>query len=97
MRLVDIQLCFPFTLLALFIAAVLGSSLGNVILIAGITSWVRYARLVRGEILGIKEMEYIEAIRAAGGTEPRTFSNISCPISSACHRYRPPWRWPRSY
>ena len=59
MRLVDIQLCFPFTLLALFIAAVLGSSLGNVILIAGITSWVRYARLVRGEILGIKEMEYI--------------------------------------
>ena len=71
MRLVDIQLCFPFTLLALFIAAVLGSSLGNVILIAGITSWVRYARLVRGEILGIKEMEYIEAIRAAGGTDAR--------------------------
>ena len=70
-RLVDIQLCFPFTLLALFIAAVLGSSLGNVILIAGITSWVRYARLVRGEILGIKEMEYIEAIRAAGGTDAR--------------------------
>lgn len=49
----------------------LGSSLGNVILIAGITSWVRYARLVRGEILGIKEMEYIEAIRAAGGTDAR--------------------------
>ena len=49
MRLVDIQLCFPFTLLALFIAAVLGGSLGNVILIAGITSWVRYARLVRGD------------------------------------------------
>ena len=47
MRLVDIQLCFPFTLLALFIAAVLGSSLGNVILIAGITSWVRYARCRR--------------------------------------------------
>ena len=71
MRLVDIQLCFPFTLLALFIAAVLGSSLGNVILIAGITSWVRYARLVRGEILGIKEMEYVEAIRATGGTDIR--------------------------
>lgn len=40
-------------------------------MIAGITSWVRYARLVRGEILGIKEMEYIEAIRAAGGTDAR--------------------------
>ena len=66
MRLVDIQLCFPFTLLALFIAAVLGGSLGNVILIAGITSWVRYARLVRGEILSIKESEYIEAIPTWG-------------------------------
>ena len=71
MRLVDIQLCFPFTLLALFIAAVLGGSLGNVILIAGITSWVRYARLVRGEILSIKESEYIEAIRAEGGSDAR--------------------------
>lgn len=71
MRLVDVQMCFPFTLLALFIAAVLGSSLGNVILIAGITSWVRYARLVRGEILSIKESEYIEAIRAAGGSDAR--------------------------
>ena len=71
MRLVDIQLCFPFTLLALFIAAVLGGSLGNVILIAGITSWVRYARLVRGEILSIKECEYIEAIRAEGGSDAR--------------------------
>lgn len=71
MRLVDIQLCFPFTLLALFIAAVLGSSLMNVILIAGITSWVRYARLVRGEILSIKETEYVEAIRALGGSDMR--------------------------
>lgn len=71
MRLVDVQLCFPFTLLALFIAAVLGSSLSNVILIAGITSWVRYARLVRGEILSIKESEYVEAIRAAGGGDVR--------------------------
>lgn len=71
MRIVDVQMCFPFTLLALFIAAVLGSSLGNVILIAGITSWVRYARLVRGEILSIKESEYIEAIRAAGGSDAR--------------------------
>lgn len=71
MRLVDVQMCFPFTLLALFIAAVLGSSLRNVILIAGITSWVRYARLVRGEILSIKESEYVEAIRAVGGKDAR--------------------------
>lgn len=71
MRLVDIQLSFPFTLLALFIAAVLGPGLRNIIIIAGISGWVRYARLVRGEILSIKEMEYVEAIRSLGGSDMR--------------------------
>ncbi|HCJ58790.1 MAG TPA: peptide ABC transporter permease [Clostridiaceae bacterium] len=71
MRIVDIQLSFPFILLALFIAAVLGSGLQNIILIAGLSGWVRYARLVRGEILSIKEMEYIEAIRSLGGSNMR--------------------------
>lgn len=71
MRLVDIQLSFPFTLLAIFIAAVMGPGIRNIILIAGISSWVRYARLVRGEILSIKEMEYVESIRALGGSDFR--------------------------
>lgn len=71
MRLVDIQLSFPFTLLALFMAAVLGHGIRNVIIIAAISSWVRYARLVRGEFLSLKEMEYVEAIRALGGTNGR--------------------------
>ncbi len=71
MRLVDIQLSFPFTLMALFIAAVLGPGLQNIILIAGISGWVRYARLIRGEILSIREMEYVEAIRSLGGTDIR--------------------------
>jgi len=71
MRLVDIQLSFPFILLALFIAAVLGPGLQNIILIAALSGWVRYARLVRGEILSIKEMEYIEAIRSLGGSNAR--------------------------
>ena len=71
MRIVDIQLSFPFILLALFIAAVLGRSLANVILIAAISNWVNYARLVRGEILAVKEMEYIEAIRSVGAKDGR--------------------------
>jgi peptide/nickel transport system permease protein len=66
MRIAEIQLAFPFLLLALFIAAVLGQGLGNVILIAGLSGWVRYARVVRGEFLSIKEIEYIEAVRALG-------------------------------
>ncbi len=71
MRIVDVQLSFPFILLAIFIAAVIGPGLFNIILIAGLSSWVRYARLVRGEILSIKEMEYVEAIRAVGGSDLR--------------------------
>lgn len=71
MRIVDIQLSFPFILLALFIAAVLGPGVGNIILIAAISSWVRYARLVRGDILSIKEMEYVESIRSLGGSDMR--------------------------
>lgn len=66
MRIADIQLSFPFILLALFIAAVLGPGLENIILISVLCFWVQYARLVRGEILSIREMEYIEALRALG-------------------------------
>lgn len=71
MRIADIQLSFPFILLALFIAAVLGPGLGNIILIAGLCSWVQYARLVRGEILSVREAEYVEAIRSLGGNDFR--------------------------
>lgn len=71
MRIADIQLAFPFILLALFIVAVLGPGLRNIILVAGISGWVRYARLVRGEILFVKEMEYVESIRALGAKDSR--------------------------
>ncbi len=85
MRIVDIQLSFPFILLALFIAAVLGRSLTNVILIAAISNWVNYARLVRGEILSVKEMEYIEAIRSVGAKDGRIIAyhvipNVISPV-----------------
>jgi len=71
MRIVDIQLSFPFILLAMFVAAVLGRSLVNVVIIAAISNWVNYARLVRGEILSVREMDYIEAIRSVGSKNSR--------------------------
>ncbi len=71
MRLVDIQLAFPFILLAIFIVSVLGAGVFNIIIVAGISSWVRYARLVRGEILSVKEIEYVEAIRSMGAGDLR--------------------------
>jgi peptide/nickel transport system permease protein len=70
MRLADIQLAFPFILLAIAIVAVLGGSLLNVILVLGIGSWVPYARLVRGQVLSAKQQEYIIAARTIGARDP---------------------------
>lgn len=66
MRIVDIQLAFPFILLAIAALAVLGAGLLNLILVLGVGNWVGYARLVRGEVLSLREKEFIEAARATG-------------------------------
>ena len=79
MRIVDIQLSFPFVLLALFVAAVLGRSLRNVIIVAAVSNWVQYARLVRGEILAVRELEYIEAIRSVGAKNSRIITRHVIP------------------
>lgn len=84
-RLMDMQLAFPFMLLAIFVVAVLGSSVGNIVLVAAITGWVRFARVVRGEIMAVKQMEYVEAIVALGGKNSRIivkhiFPNITSPV-----------------
>jgi len=66
MRLADVQLAFPFILLAITIAGVLGPSPRNVILILAVGGWVVYARLARGQVLGLREKEFVEAARALG-------------------------------
>jgi len=66
MRVADIQLAFPILVLAIAVLAVLGASLGNVILVLGISGWVAYARIARGETLSLKQQEFIEAARAVG-------------------------------
>jgi len=66
MRFVDMQLSFPFVVLALTIAAILGPSFRNIIITLAVSSWVIYARLVRGEVLGIKEKQYIQAAFTIG-------------------------------
>jgi peptide/nickel transport system permease protein len=65
-RIVDVQLSFPFMALALSIAAVLGASLTGIVLTLAISSWVLYARLVRGETLIMKQQEFVEAARTLG-------------------------------
>jgi peptide/nickel transport system permease protein len=66
MRLADIQLSLPFILLVIAIIAALGTSLTNTILTLGITGWVIFARVVRGEVLSLKEREFVAAAHALG-------------------------------
>jgi peptide/nickel transport system permease protein len=71
MRLADIQLAFPFILLAIAVIGVLGPSLRNIIIVIGVSSWVVYARVVRGEVLSIREREYVHAAIALGSRNGR--------------------------
>ena len=66
MRLVDVLLAFPGLLLAIAFTAVLGPGLDHVVLALCLIGWTGYARLVRGEILALREREYIQAARALG-------------------------------
>jgi peptide/nickel transport system permease protein len=66
MRIADIQLSFPTILLALAIMAVLGPGLDKVIIVLGLTGWVQYGRIVRGQVLSIKQEEFVLAANATG-------------------------------
>lgn len=66
MRIADIQLSFPTILLALAIMAVLGAGLDKLILVLGLTGWVQYGRIVRGQVLSIKQEEFVLAAKATG-------------------------------
>lgn len=66
MRIVDTIMCFPFFVIAITVAALAGPSVWNVILIIGLLQWTGAARIVRAEILSIKQSEFIEAARAMG-------------------------------
>jgi peptide/nickel transport system permease protein len=71
MRLADVQLAFPFILLAIAVIGVLGPSLRNIIIVIGVSSWVVYARVVRGEVLSIREREFVQAAIALGSGDGR--------------------------
>ena len=70
MRLADVQLAFPFLLLALAVVAAIGAGLLNVILILGIAGWATFSRVVRAQVLSVKQREYVEAVRAIGAGQP---------------------------
>jgi peptide/nickel transport system permease protein len=71
MRLADVQLSFPFILLALTINAIVGLGLRNIILSLSAAGWVVYARVVRGEVLSVKQRDFVHAAAALGVGRPR--------------------------
>jgi peptide/nickel transport system permease protein len=71
MRLADVQLAFPFILLAIAVIGVLGPSLPVIIVVIGVSSWVVYARVVRGAVLSLREREFVHAAHALGSRDGR--------------------------
>ncbi len=70
-RTVDVLLAFPGILLAIALVAVLGPNLRNVVMALSVIGWVGYARLVRGQVLKVRELEFVQAARALGAGTPR--------------------------
>ncbi len=71
MRLTDVFLAFPALILAMAIAAALGPSLENAIIAMVVIWWPRYARVARGQVLAIREIDYVTAARALGASSSR--------------------------
>lgn len=85
MRLTDIMMSVPELLLVMAIVAIRGPSLINILFAIGLVSWTSYARVVRGQVLSLREMEYVEAARAVGAGAPRILvhhllPNIVAPV-----------------
>jgi len=85
MRIVDLNLAFPLILLALAVVALLGASLRNLVIVMSITTWMIYARVVRGLSLSLREQEFVQAVRALGAHDLRIIArhilpNVLAPI-----------------
>lgn len=85
MRVVDIFNSFPSFLLAVILATTLGQDVGTILIALAVTSWAGYARLIRGQVLQLKNQEYVHAARTLGAGERHiilsyVFPNILGPI-----------------
>jgi peptide/nickel transport system permease protein len=83
MRFVDIMLCFPTFFLILAVIALLEPSIWNIMLIIGVTGWMGVARLVRAEVLSIKERDYVMAARTIGASDARIIFRHILPNAAA--------------
>lgn len=85
MRLMDMLMAFPYIVLAMALVAVIGPGMSNIVLVIGIVRLPQFARLTRGAVLAVKELEFVTAARAVGATNLRmvlkhVLPNVLAPI-----------------
>lgn len=96
MRLADIQLAFPSILLAVFVAAVLGQSVTNVVLTLSITTWPIFARVARAQTMATKTRDFANAARTLGAGPWHIVRHCVLPPSPARCSSSPPSNWDSS-
>jgi peptide/nickel transport system permease protein len=79
MTVADAQLAFPFILLAIGIIAVLGPSFPNLVIVVGLSGWVTYARVLRSQVLSLRQRDFVAAILSLGGSVPRVLARHILP------------------
>ncbi len=83
MRIMDIMLAFPATLLAIFIVGIRGPGLDNAMLAIGVINIPIFARIVRGSVLRVRQEDFVEAARALGASQPRLLNRHILPNTLA--------------
>jgi peptide/nickel transport system permease protein len=71
MRVTDAWLALPALVFALFLATMIGPSMWNIVIILGLVYWTRYARVIRGEVLSLREREFVKLAEIAGASRTR--------------------------
>jgi len=79
MRVTDAWLALPAIVFAIFLAAMLGPSMWNIIVILGLVYWTRYARVVRGEVLTLRERDFVKLAEIAGASKLRVIKKHILP------------------
>ncbi len=81
--LINVQLAFPFTLLAIFLLGTVGGGFGAVVVVLALATWVNYARIVRGQVLAIRSRDYVLAARSIGVPTRRMLWRYILPNTAA--------------
>lgn len=78
-RIVDAVLAFPLLVLLITLSAMLGPSLTTVVFVIGVTTWAQYARVVRADVLSVREREFVHAARSIGANTTRVITRHVLP------------------